>query len=70
MAGKQVDQVANVADPRWILDEDSGKLTYESLRYVQSHPTQTLMVNHTTEECSAEMRARYQRIMDDKQRRA
>jgi hypothetical protein len=59
---------ANVLDPTWILDQDSGKLKYGFIRRVSSHPAQTLRVQTETDHCT-EIMDRYLRIAADRQRR-
>lgn len=69
MAQKQASEEANVIDPRWILNEESGRLTHAGLRWVHSHPAQALMVSHARKVCSTKIADRYLRIMADKRRR-
>jgi hypothetical protein len=69
MAEKLAFPEANVADPRWILNEESGKLSHAGVRWVHSHPAQALMVSHARKTCSMAIADRYLRIMADKRRR-
>jgi hypothetical protein len=69
MAGKQAFVVANVADPKWILSESTGRLGYENLKYVSRNPAQTLLVEHASETVTQEFADRYRRIMQDKRDR-
>lgn len=61
--------VANVADPVWVLSEETGRLRYERLRYVVSRPKQRLIVEHISDNVAPEWKERYQRIAMDRMRR-
>jgi hypothetical protein len=68
MAGKQA-ILANVADPKWVLSETTGRLSYEDLKYVSRNPAQALLVEHASDTVTQEFADRYRRIMQDKRDR-
>jgi hypothetical protein len=69
MAEKLALAEPNVIDPRWILNEETGRLGYWAIRVVRSHPAQTLLMSDAAAS-SMEIADRYLRIMADKRRRA
>lgn len=69
MAEKLALAEPNVIDPRWILNEETGRLGYWALMVVRSHPAQTLIMSNAFAS-STEIADRYLRIMADKRRRA
>lgn len=59
----------NVIDPIWRLDEDTGRLAYDSFRVVKSKPRHLMMINKAGENVPQELADRFWRILEDKKAR-
>jgi hypothetical protein len=69
MAQKPEFTVANIADPKWVLSEKTGKLSFEGLRYVSGSPRQLVVIEHISDLVTPEFADRYRRIIEDRKAR-